>query len=107
MPILSKLSPKAWIVFNPTTGAIIDSVNVSSISGTGGDVTINWDADFANDNYVVVATGQNYGTLLEIFEYSSKVAGSVHIRCFTATSSANTTKVATSPVNVSVVAFGE
>lgn len=48
---------KGWIQFNGTgTIAIQDSFNVSSITDSGtGDYTVNWDTDFANDDYAVTS----------------------------------------------------
>lgn len=57
---------KAWLQFNGTgTIAIQDSFNISSIVDNGvGNYTINWDVDFANDDYAVfpMAGNQNDAT---------------------------------------------
>jgi len=49
---------KAWVCFDGDPLAIRDSFNVSSITDVGvGTWTVNWDTDFANASYAVVAGG--------------------------------------------------
>jgi len=55
------ISISGWIQFDGTgTISISDSFNVSSIDDNGvGDYTVNWDTDFANDDYAVSALCNN------------------------------------------------
>ena len=70
---------KGWIQFNGEGAiAIQDSFNVSSIVDNGvGDYTINWDTDFANDDYVVI--GASYRTAIVGIETEPMLVGSVNI----------------------------
>lgn len=48
---------KAWVSFQGSNGVIHDSYNVSSMfRGSQGKYTINWDTNFANTNFAVVAS---------------------------------------------------
>jgi hypothetical protein len=49
---------KAWVCFDGDPLAIRDSFNVSSLTDNGvGSWDVNWDTDFANASYAVVAGG--------------------------------------------------
>lgn len=53
---------KAWVNFNGSTGVINGSYNVSStFRSSTGKYTINWDTNFANTNYCVVASADEGG----------------------------------------------
>ena len=71
---------KAWISMDGTgTVSINDSFNVSGIVDNGvGLYTITWDTDFANTNYVVVATCDSTADV-RIAQVVSKAVGSVQI----------------------------
>lgn len=70
---------KAWINFNGSgTVAINDSYNVSSIADGGtGIYTVNWDTDFANDDYAVTGGHDTAGTIW----FTSIAVGSVIVNC--------------------------
>ena len=52
---------KAWIQLNFATATALDSFNVTSITDDGvGVFTITFDVDFANDDYAVAVSGDNY-----------------------------------------------
>ncbi|KYK25697.1 hypothetical protein AYK26_07715 [Euryarchaeota archaeon SM23-78] len=76
---------KGWVQFNGTgTLAIADSYNVDSVTDNGtGDYTINWDTDFANDDYAVgVATDQYIERIL------AKTNGTIQVTVYDANNSA-------------------
>lgn len=63
---------KAWIQFNGTNViAIQDSFNVSSIVDNGvGNYTVNWDTDFANDDYSAVGSCGGGNLICAIGDYA-------------------------------------
>jgi hypothetical protein len=76
---------KAWVNFNGTgTPAITDSYNVSgTITDNGtGDYTINWDTDFANDDYAVAGMAEEDAVIGWVFvtgKTGARAVGSVRI----------------------------
>lgn len=73
---------KGWIAFTGGgTPAAMDSFNVSSIDDTAtGDYGVNWDTDFADANYAVVASGEyaNNATV----DSTARTAAIAHIAAF-------------------------
>lgn len=66
---------KAWGTW-VTDGTLQDSFNISSVARDGvGIWTVNWDIDFANDDYAITATGNN----ALIYQYTI-ATGSCNIR---------------------------
>lgn len=58
---------KAWVKFTGTSGAILDSFGVSSVTDAGvGKHTLNWTTSFGNANYATV--GSSSGTTLGVDE---------------------------------------
>ena len=91
---------KAWIQFNGTgTIAIQDSFNVSSIVDNGvGDYTINWDTDFANDDYAYTSATSAPGIQLKP---GFLLVGSIRVLTF------DDLYVATNPSVVCIMAIGD
>lgn len=89
---------KGWIQFNGTgTIAIQDSYNVSSIvDNTAGNYTVNWDTDFANDDYAVIAQSNHYNTYLSTIAVGSALIGT-----------ADNSYVPADAASVSVIAIGD
>jgi len=53
-PIYSKTTARAWFQFNGTTGTIAGSFNISSITGSGGNWTVNMASALQDANYCAV-----------------------------------------------------
>jgi hypothetical protein len=73
---------KVWVTFTGSTGAILSSYNVGSMSRTGlGEFTINFTTAFASANYVCQITSETGGTAPLSFVYTgvAKTASLVHI----------------------------
>jgi len=72
---------KGWINFNGTGGiAIRDSYNVSSIVDNAvGRYTINWDTDFANDDYAAVGSGGDNAGSATFLTPDTYAVGSVQV----------------------------
>lgn len=93
---------KGWVYFDGSDGSILDSYNVSGVVRNGaGDYTVSWDRDFANVNYVVIATADAAVGDGFIPRYDNKIVGSVDI--LTVNSAAN----ADDAVGVCVMAIGD
>jgi hypothetical protein len=59
---------KAWVVFDGTTGSILDSYNVTSVTrNSTGDYTINFTVNFSSANYVTLGTAQKNATNDSLF----------------------------------------
>jgi hypothetical protein len=70
---------KGWVVYNGSADTITDSFNVSSIvDGAAGVDTINWDRDFADGSYCLVATVAD--GLSRFAELASFAAGSANVQ---------------------------
>jgi hypothetical protein len=55
---------KAWVSFTGSTGVILSSYGVSSVTrSVAGDYTINWSSAFANSNYVVTGIATDDGNV--------------------------------------------
>lgn len=53
-------APKAWAIFNGTTGALIASYNVASVTRTAaGTYTVNFTTAFATSNYAAIVTAHS------------------------------------------------
>lgn len=82
---------KGWIQFDGSgTPSIADSFNVTGITdNAAGDWTINWDTDFANANYCVVAqASKNSGdtqSTIGLYHTSPIAVGSARLLCVNAT----------------------
>lgn len=64
--------PKAWVLFNGSSGAITNSFNVGSITKNGtGDWSINFSTNMPNANYSAVAStntpANGYGVVTVVF----------------------------------------
>jgi hypothetical protein len=67
-----------WVNYDQVAVTIEDSFNVSSVSDDGvGQFTVNWNTDFANINYVALATSDQDNISL-----NSKVVGSCGFKSF-------------------------
>ena len=97
---------KAWVQFSG--GAVIrDSFNVSSITDNAGagDWTVNWDVDFANTNYAVVAScGNADGGVYDIYGPFTDAPAVGSFRFVTVN---NGTNGAANPDWIMVVAIGD
>ena len=97
---------KAWVNFDGTgTVAIRDSFNVTSIVDNGtGDYTINWDTDFANINYTVVAgmgSGGPGGAFIHNIPRVAPAVGSYRVTTL------DTSPIAQDAAYVNLAAFGD
>ena len=96
---------KGWVCFGGATVAIKDSFNVSSITDNGvGSWDVNWNTDFANANYAVVAGGSaNSGGGDYIQTQNTSMTAAIS-KVYAYTSGGGTTW---DPNYVSVVAIGD
>ena len=96
---------KAWVCFDGDPLAIRDSFNVSSITDVGvGTWTVNWDTDFANASYAVVAGGSassGGGDYMQT-QNTNTVVGSTPVYAYTSGGGSTW-----DPNYVSIVAIGD
>ena len=97
---------KGWAFITWAAGvpAVTASYNVSGVVDTGvGDVEIDWNTDFANANYAVVAIALDPGgTDPFICSYVTKGTSSVNVRVRNRSAGA-----LTDPTSICVIAFGD
>lgn len=89
----------ASITDDGVTASLNDSYNVSSVTlNSAGNITVNWDTDFSNDDYAVTVTPE--GSALIVPRVVSKAVGSAVIQLV------NASNVATDS-NFSIMAVGD
>jgi len=96
---------KGWVSFDGDPLAIHDSFNVSSLTDQGvGVYDVNWDTDFANANYAVVAGGSASSGGGDYIQTQNTVMTSAFNRVYAYTGGGGTTW---DPNYVSCVAIGD
>ena len=97
----SSLILKGAVTYNGSSGTVLASYNVSSVSKGGtGTYTINWGTDFANTNYYCVGTTQRTSNDVRDVDITSQATGSVSVRCGNSGTSISDTD------RLNIIAFG-